>query len=234
MKVRIKIRVRLSDGTYPFFDPIESANGKLKPFYAIVDGKPEHHPEGNYFLRYAKNGKRVWERVGNDAQLALTAKQKREKTLEAKAIGVEVVEDAPLTGKQTPLTEAVAEYLAEVKAAKAPKTFLAYSRTLTLFVQTIKKDHLETIDRKDVLAFIAAMRAIGNGPRTIANRVAYLESYFHRFGLKSPLLKTDKVRYTEKVVSAYSVPELGPSLQPQIRTSTTCFSSSYALAVATT
>jgi hypothetical protein len=68
MKVRIKIRVRLSDGTYLFLDPIDSANGKLKPFYAIVDGKPEHHPEGNYFLRYAKNGKRV----GNDAQLAET------------------------------------------------------------------------------------------------------------------------------------------------------------------
>jgi integrase/recombinase XerD len=208
MKVRIKIRVRLSDGTYPFLDPIESANGKLKPFYAIVDGKPEHHPEGTYFLRYAKNGKRVWERVGNDSQLALTAKQKREKTLEAKAVGVEVVEAGPVTGKQTPLTEAIAEYLAEVKAAKAAKTFLAYSRTLTLFVQTIRKDHLETIDRKDVLAFIAAMRANGNGPRTIANRVAYLKSFFHHFGLKSPLLKTDKVRYTEKVVSAYSVPEL--------------------------
>jgi integrase len=52
------------------------------------------------------------------------------------------------------------------------------------------------------------MRANGNGPRTIANRVAYLKSFFHRFGVKSPLLKTDKVRYTEKVVSAYSVPEL--------------------------
>jgi len=59
-----------------------------------------------------------------------------------------------------------------------------------------------------VLAFIAAMRANGNGPRTTANRVAYLKSFFLRFGLKSPLLKTDKVRYTEKVVSAYSVPEL--------------------------
>jgi hypothetical protein len=64
------------------------------------------------------------------------------------------------------------------------------------------------LQKKRMLAFIAAMRANGNGPRTIANRVAYLKSFFHRFGLKSPLLKTDKVRYTEKVVSAYSVPEL--------------------------
>jgi hypothetical protein len=83
----MKVRVRLSDGTYPFLDPI------------------------------------------NDAQLALTAKRKREKTLEAKAAGIDVVEDPPVTGKQTPLTEASAEYLAEVKAARAPKTFLAYSRS---------------------------------------------------------------------------------------------------------
>jgi hypothetical protein len=95
MKVRIKIRVRLSDGTYPFLDPVLSANGKVKPLYAIVDGKPEHHPEGSYFLRYARAGKRVWERVGYDAQLALTAKLKREKSLDPKAAGVDLVEDAP-------------------------------------------------------------------------------------------------------------------------------------------
>ncbi len=84
MKVRIKIRVRHPDGTYPFLDPIESGNGKLKPLYAIVDGKVEHHPEGVYFLRYLKEGKRIWERVGNDAQLALAAEQKRERSFAAR------------------------------------------------------------------------------------------------------------------------------------------------------
>jgi hypothetical protein len=53
LKVRIKIRVRLADGTYPFLDPVLSANGKLKSLHAFVGGKPEHLPEGCYFLRYA-------------------------------------------------------------------------------------------------------------------------------------------------------------------------------------
>jgi integrase/recombinase XerD len=206
--VRLKIRVRLPDGSRPFLDPVLSGNGKLKPLYALIQGNAEHHPEGTYFLRYGKNGKRVWERVGNDAQLALTAKQKREKSLEAKAVGVELVEDAPVAGKQTPLTEAVAEYLAEVKNSKAIKTYLAYSLTLRQFREAVRQESLEAIDRKDVLTFIAFMRSKGNGPRTIANRVAYLKGFFHRFGLNSPLLKTDKVRYTEKVVSGYSMPEL--------------------------
>ena len=147
-------------------------------------------------------------RVGNDAQPALTAKQKREKSLEAKAVGVELVEGAPATEKQTPLTEAVAEYLSEVKDSKAIKTYLAYSLTLRQFREAVRQESLEAIDRKDVLTFIAFMRSKGNGPRTIANRVVYLKGFFHRFGLKSPLLKTYKVRYTEKVVSGYSMPEL--------------------------
>lgn len=71
--VRLKIRVRFADGSRPYLDPVTSANGKLKPLYAVVRGEPEHHPEGSYFLRYAREGKRVWESVGTDAQLALLA-----------------------------------------------------------------------------------------------------------------------------------------------------------------
>jgi hypothetical protein len=44
--VRLKQRVRLSDGSRPYLDPVLSADGKVKPLYAVVDGKAEHHPEG--------------------------------------------------------------------------------------------------------------------------------------------------------------------------------------------
>ena len=39
--VRLKIRVRLPDGSRPFLESVLSANNKLKPLYAIVDGKPQ-------------------------------------------------------------------------------------------------------------------------------------------------------------------------------------------------
>jgi hypothetical protein len=48
--VRLKIRVRLSNGCRSYVDPIFSSNGKLKPLYAVVNGKPEHHPEGVYII----------------------------------------------------------------------------------------------------------------------------------------------------------------------------------------
>jgi hypothetical protein len=50
--VRLELRVRLSDGSRPYLDPVFSANGKVKLLYAVVDGKAEHHhPEGTYFGR---------------------------------------------------------------------------------------------------------------------------------------------------------------------------------------
>jgi hypothetical protein len=49
--VRLEVRVRRFDGSRPYLDPALSANGKVKPLYAAVDGKAEHHPEGSYFGR---------------------------------------------------------------------------------------------------------------------------------------------------------------------------------------
>ena len=198
----------LPDGSRPFLDPVLSANGKLKPLWAVVHGKGEHHPEGSYFLRYATpEDKRIWKSVGRDAQLALAEQLKHQKSFEARAMGVRLAEDIPAP-KQTLLSEAVAEYLAEVKESKAPKTFLAYSLTMKLFEATVQAQFLEQIDRKDVLAFIRAMRDDGQSPRTIANRISYLNTFLRRFEVKSPLLKSDKVKFTEKAVSAYSAEEL--------------------------
>jgi hypothetical protein len=229
----LKIRVRLSDGSRPFLDPVLSANGKLKPLCAVVRGKPEHRPEGSYFLRYATpDGKRVWKSVGKDAQLALAEQLKQEKSLAARAVGIQLVEDVPAP-KRTLLSEAVAEYLAEIKESKAPKTFLAYSLTMRLFAATVQTQSLEEIDRKDVLAFIRAMRDDGQSPRTIANRISYLKTFFRRFELESPLLKSDEVKFTEKAVSAYSPEELRTLFAAADAEEYDLFHSSFARAPAT-
>jgi len=81
------IPVRLSGGSPQYVDPVYAANGKLKPLYAVVDRKPEHHSEGVHYLRYLENGNRVWESVGSDAPSALTARLQKEQTIGAKEAG---------------------------------------------------------------------------------------------------------------------------------------------------
>ncbi len=206
--VRLKIRVRLPDGSRPYLDPVFSGNNKLKPGYALLDGGPAHFPDGVYHLRYLKGTARVWETVGTDAQLALIAKLKREKSLEARAVGVAVMDDESKAPLKTYLRESVADYLDEIAAHKSKKTFAAYSLTLRLFQESCSKLHLEDIDRKDILAFMSHLKAKKNGPRTLANRVGYLKRFFSSVSLEWPLHKSDKPRYTEKVVSAYSEDEI--------------------------
>jgi hypothetical protein len=52
------------------------------------------------------------------------------------------------------------------------------------------------------------LRLLDKGPRTVANNIRDLKIFFLHFGVKWPLLKTDKLRYTEPVVRAYNTDEL--------------------------
>jgi hypothetical protein len=58
-KVRLYIRVRLKHGHYSFLQPVWNRNYTLRASYALVAGKPEYHPEGGYYLRFLRNGKRI-------------------------------------------------------------------------------------------------------------------------------------------------------------------------------
>jgi integrase/recombinase XerD len=176
----------------------------------------------------------VWEGVGSDAQFALTAKVKRQKSLDAKAAGVTVVENEPEAISETDLREVVAEYLQEVSVHKSKKTFAAYSLTLKLFLESLEdtskgikfdyslslklflascsRHNLEDICRKHVLGFMSFLKKKGNGPRTIANRVGYLKGFARSIEIEWPLVSKDKPRYTEKLVSSYSAADISALL----------------------
>ena len=141
-KVRLYIRVVLPDGTRPLLDPVFSGNQKLKEGWAIFDGKPQRFGEAAYYLRYLKNGKRIYERLGSDAQQALTAKRRTELRLRAAADGIEIPADEHRTGfdsaptSSRPLLDCIAAYTAEIKAHKSAKTQAAYNETLLTFLES--------------------------------------------------------------------------------------------------
>ncbi|MEO6983320.1 MAG: site-specific integrase [Edaphobacter sp.] len=202
--VRLKIRARLTDGSRPYLDPVFAANGKIKPSEALIDGQPTHVDSPTYYLRYLKTGKRVWESVGDDPQLALVTRRKREMMLEAQAAGVVLAEEEPTGGKKALLSDVVQEFMGEVAAHRSKKTLYAYSLAMRMFLESCTKTYLEEIDRKDILSYMTHLRAKGNGLRTVANRVSYLKHFILSQSITWPLRKDDRPRYTEKIVSAYS------------------------------
>jgi hypothetical protein len=125
------ITIKTKAGKWTTVKPAMSDNGRLKKLVAVVDGKEEKHPEGQYKVRWLESGKPRFDSVGNDPDAALMALNRREKALAAIAAGVEVKNT---DGKQRyRITDAAAQYLAFVKENHSHKTWLAYSRNIKLF-----------------------------------------------------------------------------------------------------
>ena len=195
-----------------YYLPVETGNHKLRPLYAMVKGVPQKFLNGVYCLRYQKDGKRKWEPVGSDPQLALTKKGQREAKLAGHAVGMlepgtttSLPASLPLTG----LSAAAAEYIRETKDHKSHKTYLAYKLALDSFLPEVSEAaSLSQVTRHQIMVWMAEMKAEPLDARTIHNRVIYLKTFFLHFKTPWPLERKDMPRYTKKPAKPYTDDEL--------------------------
>jgi integrase len=73
-----------------------------------------------------------------------------------------------------------------------------------MFAATCGREHIEDLNRKDILAFTGHLRGKSRSERTVANHLSYLKIFFAHYSQPWPMLKTDRVKYTEKLVAAYT------------------------------
>jgi hypothetical protein len=70
-------------------------NGKIKPNWVLVNGIPQHHPEGNYYIHKYEGEREIWKKAGPNPADAVNAMQ-YEKTLRAAiAAGIHVKQETP-------------------------------------------------------------------------------------------------------------------------------------------
>jgi hypothetical protein len=93
--VKLYLRVRLPDGSYPYLKPAYASNGRIRPHCAIYNGKAVPFPGSTYYLRYTLEGKRVWEPAGSDPSQAEVNLQKKANALQAAALGMPTPTPAP-------------------------------------------------------------------------------------------------------------------------------------------
>src|ERR1700721_4475975 len=149
-----------------------SANGRVKPDVVLVNGKPETHKEGAYYLEWHEGAKRVRLSVGKDAADADARRQRKEAELNAVNNGAAIVPENGKNGDRS-VAASVTEYLEETKLTKKPKTYAAYSTALAYFRESCHKLSLEEIDRKDLLKFNAFLRDDKKqAPRSCWNKFA--------------------------------------------------------------
>jgi hypothetical protein len=124
------IRVTTEDGKRPYCKPVYLSKGRLKPLFAVVNRKPEHHPEGIYYLRFGTDGgKQTFVPVGNDPYVALDKLAEKQRWLRDRERGV------PSTAPDSPKPElsrlrvdaAIEQYFRNLQSqGKDRKTIRAY------------------------------------------------------------------------------------------------------------
>ena len=96
-------------------------------------------------------------------------------------------------------------WIALLRTCKSRKTHLAHSINLQGFAKACESETLEELTRHDLLAYVGMLRDENLTPRTIANRLSFLMTLFRDCEVTWPLMKTDRAKFTEKQVEAYSV-----------------------------
>src|SRR5262252_4940755 len=204
--VNLTKRVQTDDGLR--YCPVaQSPNGRIKPDVVIVNGKPERHAEGAYYLEWRENGRRIRLSVGKDAQDAAARRQRKEAELHALNNGVSVV---PEKGNgQRSVAAAVAQFLEETELTKKPKTVAAYTTALNYFTESCPKIYMHDIDRHDLLKFCSFLRdEKKQSPRSVYNKFETLMSFLKANGIRGLVGKNEWPRYTEEEPEMYEQEEL--------------------------
>lgn len=203
-EVNLTKRIKTKSGLR-YCPVVISSNGRVKPDFVLVNGRPERHPEGAYYLEWRQSGKRVRQSVGKDPADASARRLRKQAELNATNNGVAVL---PENGHRS-LAAAVADYLDEVNITKKPKTYAAYSTALGYFQESCSKLYLEEIDRKDLLEFSAFLRdEKEQSPRSCWNKFSNLMTFLKAHGIRGLAHKNDWPRFVEEEPEIYEKEEL--------------------------
>jgi len=173
-------RVR-TDAGIRYCPVVLSANGRITPDTVLVNGIPERHREGSYYLEFYEGTKRRRVSIGKDAADATARRLRKEAELNAKNNGVAVATESK--NARRVLSAAISDYLEDTKLSRKRKTYAAYDLTLSYFAQCCSKMYVDEIERKDLLKFSEFLRDVKDqAPRSVYNKFENLMTFLKSTG----------------------------------------------------
>jgi integrase/recombinase XerD len=192
--------------TWRFCPVVRTGNGRIRPDYVSVDGRPELHKEGSYYIEWYVDGKRRRESVGKNPNEAFAAAERKAQILRNQVLGIEVV--AEDEQGRTTLTEASDDYLDEIRQQKRPKTHAQYSTALKYFRESCGDKQLRYIERRDLINFMGFLADKGLTRRTMWNKVQGVVTMLKANGIIGLIRMRDWPRYTESEPEVFTVEEI--------------------------
>jgi integrase/recombinase XerD len=188
------------------FAPVQLVNNKLKFDWVLVDGQPERHAEGTYYIEWYEAGKRRRQSVKDSAELLEQARRKVIE-LDAGKAGLDIADNE--NEKRVRLSDAVDAYLKEMEPPQREvTTYSAYKLHLQLFVDNCAKTYVQDVTREDLLAFIRKVYELGCGSRTARNRVTTVVQLLKANGIQGLLRKRDWPKFVDPMRPMYETEEL--------------------------
>jgi integrase/recombinase XerD len=201
----VKVRGAASE-TWRFCPVVHTSNGRIRPDYVLIDGRPELHKEGAYYIEWYRDGRRYRESVGKSPSEAFAAAERKAQILRNQALGIEIVGEQKRIG--ITLAEACREFLEETRQHHRPKTYSQYKTALDYFRQSCREKPLSSVERTDLMTFMGFLSNKGLARRTIWTKVQVVVSMLKANGVTKLIRKRDWPRYTETEPEVYTSEEI--------------------------
>ncbi len=216
------------NGKSSFCKPVYQSKGRLKPQYAMVNGEPEHHKEGVYYVRFGTNGgKQPFVQVGNDPYVALDKLEEKKRWLRDRERRVvpQSPANAKTEGSRLSMDDAVEQYYKNLHSqGKDPKTIRAYKVAVEEFRKSCTKKLLSEIGPQDLIDFMGWLRKqppklrkdgtprkprrSGDPNRTYFNKVNNVVIFLSAHGINRLLKKSEYPKFAEKPVVYYEAEQV--------------------------
>jgi len=175
--------------------PVVRKDGHLVLDYVRVNGQPEYHPEGSYFLQWRESGRVRTCVVPAGEGVEAAARQK----------WLELRQPRP---ERPTITEARDEFLKFVSLNRRRTTWKAYRNILERFQQSCKKVFVDEVTRSDMRAFVEHCLASGLSGRTAYDNLNVVLQFFKRFGRTGLAETSDRPKFFETIRPVYEPEEI--------------------------
>src|ERR1017187_6121139 len=203
------LRVCKTDDGWQRLPIVMGKNGRIRPGYALVDGKPVAFPEGHYVLRSYEGTRTIFRNVGADAADAMAAWQRQSQLAEVRATaelaGITVEDPDPV---RVHLKKKRDEYIERHLAKGQKRASETFKIAVDDFLEATKLVYADQVTEGSVLKFYKHLRDAGNKDRTIYNKHVSLFGFFKWLKLDVKELAERAPSYTKKEVQVYDAADL--------------------------
>jgi integrase len=192
---------------WKYCKPVYGRNNKIKPNWAFVNGKPEHHPEGNFYISRRDGKKKIWKKIGPNPADAVNAAKVEKSILNAKALGVQIKPELPKLDYDAQMWK----FLNDYKLSQSLESHGLMKQTLEEFRRFSKKAVLSDINREDLLRYKQWLIERKRSLRTAGNKMLRVNQFLRAaMGLRpgEGLVTVKDGRFVEREPEVYTDDEL--------------------------